>query len=66
MESGTGTGGRRSMVSDTELLRTIVNDLRVIYAEVIKQPLPRNIKDALARIDREQGKEAYRGRRVAL
>jgi hypothetical protein len=43
-----------------------VNDLRVIYADVIKQPLPRNIKDALARIDREQKRDGYRGHRVAL
>jgi hypothetical protein len=66
MGSGTDTGGRRSMISDAELLRTIVHDLRAVYADVIKQPLPRNIKAALARIDREQSRDGYRSRGAAV
>jgi hypothetical protein len=41
-------------ISDAELLRTIGHDLRTLYSDVIRQPLPSNIKAALARIDREQ------------
>jgi hypothetical protein len=50
-----GAGGRRvSPVSDEELLRTIGNDLRSFYADIIQQPLPPKIEAALARIDRVQ------------
>jgi hypothetical protein len=35
-------------------LRTIRDDLRSLYAEIIRQPLPPAIEAALARIDREQ------------
>ncbi|HZH50532.1 MAG TPA: hypothetical protein VEZ16_01495 [Microvirga sp.] len=52
------------MISDAELLRRIGHDLRSIYAEVIKQPLPHNIKSALARIDREQGRIGYSTQRA--
>ena len=46
-------GGRRnSLVSDEELLRTIGEDLRSFYADIIRQPLPAKIEAALARIDR--------------
>jgi hypothetical protein len=41
-------------ISDTELLRRIGQDLRSIYAEVIRQPLPQRIQATLALIDREQ------------
>jgi hypothetical protein len=48
-------GGRRaSMMSDEELLRTIGDDLRSLYADVIRQPLPTKIEAALARIDHVQ------------
>jgi hypothetical protein len=48
-------GGRRvSLVSDEELLRTISEDLRSFYADIIRQPLPSKIEAALARIDRVQ------------
>jgi hypothetical protein len=48
-------GGRRvSMISDEELLRTIGQDLRSLYAQVIRQPLPPKIEAALARIDQAQ------------
>jgi len=41
-------------MSDTELLRRIGQDLRSIYADVIRQPLPQRIQATLALIDREQ------------
>jgi hypothetical protein len=48
-------GGRRvSMVSDEELLRTIGEDLRSLYADIIRQPLPPKIEAALMRIDHAQ------------
>lgn len=53
MENGSD-GGRSSAMSDTELLRRIGQDLRSIYAEVIRQPLPPRIQATLALIDREQ------------
>ncbi len=53
MEDGSD-GGRCSAISDAELLRRIGQDLRSIYAEVIRQPLPPRIKATLAMIDREQ------------
>jgi hypothetical protein len=65
MESGIDTSVRRSSISDTELLRTIGNDLRSLYAEVIKQPMPRNIEAALERIDREERRDGYRTQLVA-
>ncbi|MXQ12220.1 hypothetical protein [Microvirga makkahensis] len=62
MENGSD-GRRSSAISDTELLRLIGQDLRAIYAEVIRQPLPPRIQATLALIDREQ-KLAERSRRV--
>jgi hypothetical protein len=45
-------GGRRtSLMSDEELLRTISEDLRSLYADIIRQPLPMKIEAALTRID---------------
>jgi hypothetical protein len=41
-------------MSDEDLLRTISDDLRSLYADVIRQPLPPMIKAALARIDHAQ------------
>jgi hypothetical protein len=55
MMAGSVEAGRRfSMVSDEELLRTIGEDLRSFYADIIQQPLPPKIEAALARIDRAQ------------
>jgi len=48
-------GGRRlSVMSDEELLRTIGEDLRSLYADIIRQPLPPKIESALTRIDHAQ------------
>jgi hypothetical protein len=45
-------GARRSFtISDDELLRTIGNDLRSFYTDIVRQPLPAKIKAVLARID---------------
>jgi hypothetical protein len=55
MDNRTDTKRLRAAVSDTELLRTIGQDLRAHYAEIIQRPLPRNIETTLARIEREQG-----------
>ena len=66
MQSGADTGKRRSMASDSELLRRIGHDLRSLYAEVIRQPLPRNIEVALSRIEREQSRAGYHGQRLAV
>jgi hypothetical protein len=54
MGSDVEDGGRVSMMSDEDLLRTIGEDLRSLYADVIRQPLPPKIKAALARIDHAQ------------
>jgi hypothetical protein len=66
MESGSNTGRRPTTISDAELLRTIGHGLRTVYFEVIKQPLPRNIESALARIEREQNLAGYQGEQRAL
>ena len=66
MQSGADTGKRCSMASDSELLRRIGHDLRSLYAEVIRQPLPRNIEVALSRIEREQSRAGYQGQRLAV
>lgn len=47
-------GKRSSAVSDTEFLRRIGQDLHSMYADVIRQPLPRRTRAILALIDREQ------------
>jgi hypothetical protein len=51
-----GMGKQSPSVPDAELLRRIAQDMRALYAEVIKQPLPRDIAVALSRIDREQSR----------
>ncbi len=51
MQSSADTGNQVSAASDSELLRRIGHDLRSLYAEVIRQPLPRNIEVALSRIE---------------
>ena len=52
--------GRR--MSDEELLRTIGEDLRSYYAEIIRQPLPSKIEAALARIHKAQSQVSNLGR----
>jgi len=54
MENEIGLCKRHPSVPDVELLRRIAQDMRSLYADVIKQPLPRDIEMALSRIDREQ------------
>ena len=66
MESGANPGNQRSVASDSELLRRIGYDLRSLYAEVIRQPLPRNVEVALSRIEREHSRTGYQTRRLAV
>ena len=66
MQSGADTGNQRSVASDTELLRRIGHDLRSLYAEVIRQPLPRKIEVALSRIEREQSRAGFQSQRLAV
>jgi hypothetical protein len=66
MQSGADTGNQRSVASDTELLRRIGHDLRSLYAEVIRQPLPRKIEVALSRIEREQSRAGYQTQGFAV
>ena len=54
MDNGSDGGERPVAISDTELLRRIGQDLRSIYADVIRQPLPPRIQATLALIDQEQ------------
>ncbi len=42
------------MLSDDELLAAITRDLRAIYADVIRKPLPDKLAAALARLDQHQ------------
>jgi hypothetical protein len=59
MMAGSIEAGRRvSVVSDEELLRTIGEDLRSFYADIICQPLPPRIEAALARIDHAQSRDS--------
>ena len=59
-------GGRRvSMMSDEELLRTIGEDLRSLYADIIRLPLPAKIEAALTRIDRAQSLDGNLSRPAA-
>ena len=66
MQSGADTGNQRSVASDTELLRRIGHDLRSLYAEVIRQPLPHKIEVALSRIEREQSRAGYQTQGFAV
>jgi len=66
MESGIDKDELRSKVSDSELLRRIGHDLRSLYAEVIRQPLPPNIEVALSRIEREQSGAGYHDQRLSV
>ncbi len=40
-----------SMQSDTELLAAITRDLRTIYSDVIREPLPEKLAAALDRVE---------------
>ncbi len=40
-----------SVLSDTELLAAITRDLRTIYSDVIREPLPEKLAAALDRLD---------------
>jgi hypothetical protein len=54
MDNGSDRGERPLAISDTERLRRIGQDLRCIYAEVIRQPLPERIQATFALMDVEQ------------
>jgi hypothetical protein len=64
MGSEIGLSKRFQSVPDAELLRRIAQDMRSLYAEVIKQPLPRDIAVALSRIDREQNRAVGQAQRL--
>lgn len=66
MQSSADTNNQRSGTSDSELLRRIGHDLRSLYAEVIRQPLPRNIEMALSRIEREHTGPGYEAERLPV
>ena len=66
MQSSADTGNQVSVASDSELLRRIGHDLRSLYAEVIRQPLPHKIEMALSRIEREHTRAGYQGERLAV
>ena len=66
MQSRADTGNHVSVASDSELLRRIGHDLRSLYAEVIRQPLPRDIEVALSRIEREQSRAGFQSQRLAV
>ena len=66
MQSRADTGNQCSGASDSELLRRIGHDLRSLYAEVIRQPLPHNIEVALSRIEREQSRAGFQSQRLAV
>ena len=66
MQSSGDTGSQRSVTSDSDLLRRIGHDLRSLYAEVIRQPLPRNIEVALSRIEREQSRADFHNQRLVV
>ncbi len=66
MQSSADTSSQGSGTSDSELLRRIGHDLRSLYAEVIRQPLPRNIEVALSRIEREQSRAGHQSQGLAV
>lgn len=63
MGSEIGPSNRHPSVPDVELLRRIAQDMRSLYADVIKQPLPLDIAVALSRIDREQSRAVGQAQR---
>lgn len=40
-----------SLLSDDELLAVITRDLKAIYSDIIRQPLPRELAAALQRLE---------------
>ena len=66
MESGIDSDKRPARVSDSELLRRIGHDLRSLYAEVIRQPMPHNIEVALSRIEQEHSRTGHQTNRLAV
>jgi hypothetical protein len=44
--------------SDAELLHAIRRDVRAVYVEVLKKPLPRDIQALLYRLDRVEDPKA--------
>ena len=64
MGSEIGLSQRHPSVPDAELLRRIAQDMRSLYTDVIKQPLPREIAVALSRIDREQSRAVGQEQRL--
>jgi hypothetical protein len=58
---GSSDTHKPSHLSDAELLRTIGADLRSLYSDFLKQPLPSLIEAALMRVD-EKTRPAYERR----
>ena len=46
---------RPNLLSDTELLAAITRDLRAIYSDVIRAPLPERLAAALDRLELQSG-----------
>jgi hypothetical protein len=49
---------RPSVLSDTELLAVITRDLRAIYSDVIREPLPEKLAATLDRLELHSGVSA--------
>ncbi len=49
---------RPSVLSDTELLAAITRDLRAIYSDVIREPLPDRLAATLDRLEFHSGVSA--------
>ena len=65
------TGGaerleQKNITSDVELLHAIQRDLRVVYDEILKKPLPQDILSVLFRIDTEECMQLDRDRKVSV
>ncbi len=50
-----------SLLSDDELLAAITHNLRSIYADIIRQPLPEALDAALKRLEARAADEKPRG-----
>jgi hypothetical protein len=42
----------RPLLSDDELLAVITRDLKAVYSDIIRQPLPKELAAALQRLER--------------
>jgi hypothetical protein len=51
------------MQSDTEVLLAIRDALRSVYEDVLKQPIPRNVRAVLSRLEDESQGEPFSSRR---